>query len=151
VSFIKLTIKELQMKFSQYFTTVTREVDDREIVKCIDNAPQALRDFIREVHGEFDDCLPSDWIYEQIFYYFELLEENDNEIDNISIEADVYNHELIEWLKQPFAIGLCDDVLEEKFCDEKSLISTISMGQYIAKDTICRLVHEFIKQQGEPQ
>lgn len=136
-------------QYSQYFTSAKRVDTDKHFIKCKDEAPEELRDFIREVHFEyFEKCLPNDWIYQTILEAFENLEENN--IDDLNIEPDCYYSELYEWLGNPFAHGFCNEgLLLLDGCNAPDIYQVIGQGQALAKEEIYRAVNEFLSDQEE--
>lgn len=138
-----------QTKAYEYFGTITRLSGD--IIYCLkDDAPPVMREFLWDIHRlHFGQCPPNDWIYETVFHAFCDLYESDNNIEHTTIEADVYNHDLIEWLKEPYALEYCERWAEEAEDNARDIIKQISSGQWLAKDMIYREVHEFINKNAE--
>jgi hypothetical protein len=131
------------MKYSQYFEQKTR-VDTGNAFTCLTNeAPEDLKSLLRVTHIAFECGLPNDWLYETIFEAFESLEEND--IYDISIEADIYNNDLIEWLHNSYAIAQCDEAYEELGSEDNKLLSRIATGQSYMKELIYHMVDCFMK------
>lgn len=111
-----------------------------------DESPKDLKTLILKIHREFDSW-PNDWIYKTILEAFRELEENDNDMDSIEIEADIYNSDRYEWLGNHFAYECCDEALVNGLCEGVNNISDIIVsGQWLAKDRIYRLVHEFLNE-----
>ena len=117
-----------------------------------DNAPEWVRDAVREAHGE---RLPCDWIYKQCDYIASDIRqaivnndcEADDLADDIEVEADVYTASLTAWL--------ADDIRNIEYCDQWAdemggtgdLCAMISGGQYLAKQEIASvMVSAFINQ-----
>ena len=88
--------------------------------------------------------LGNDWIYETIHDAFLDLENDD--IENINLEADCYYNKLYDWLANPFAHGYCNEVLDEGL-DLKDIYAIIGCAQERAKDRIYRAVDDFIKEE----
>jgi len=137
-------------KIYEYFETKKRS-DGKSFVCLRDDAPPFLDEFVHGVHeGPFKCHFPNDWIYSIIAEAFRVLYEFDNDIENVTVKADIYDHELIEWLKEPYALAFCAD-WQEMCGTEKdpSVISMISNGQWHAKHTIYEAVHRFIEDNAE--
>ena len=132
--------------YSQYF--ITKKRGEEEFICLSDDKPSYLHDFIRSVHlDHFDGTLPNDWIYRIISQAFDELESNDNDIDNVSLEADPYYSSLHTWLQEPYSIRICDDYLEEFYSEggyDMGMWDLISGGQWLAKRRICDSVHLFL-------
>lgn len=138
------------MKYSQYFETAERADTNENFTRLKDNAPEILNELIQEIHGTFYNCLPNDWIYSVILEAFEAFEEN--ELDDYTIEADIYNSDVLNWLYEngnAFAIQYCNDYLEEFGTRSKEIIQFISGGQSLAKDKIYHKVNDFIQELQE--
>jgi len=116
-----------------YFENKTR--DNGESFYCLtDNAPDELRDLIRELHG---DRLPNDWVYTTAYHLFldidsntdedELFELADNLVDNSysvlllwladwhayvddSVATNVFN--MIQSAQQTMIMNMAQQVLE---------------------------------------
>lgn len=128
-------------EYYKHFERRTRS-DGSSFYALVDNAPEDLSDLIREIHHQiFGGCWANDWIYDQILDAFEDL--SNNNIDNLNIEADCYTHDLLKWLREPFALEICEEVREE-LCPNGTLTDQISWGQWFAKKRIYEAVDEFI-------
>ncbi len=130
-----------KQNYSQYFEISTRPTSDERFWKCKDNAPKELRELIHEIHKELWCGLPNDWIYEIIYRAFEDLEET--EMEQIQIEADIYNSELLKWLENSFADEFCSAVLLASCLG--SIWTVISAAQYEAKFQIYLMVDSFME------
>jgi len=136
------------MKYYQYFETKNRPSGE-EFTCLKDEAPIELKDFIFNIHHDhFFGCLPNDWIYSMVFAAFYDLEDYD--IEEITIEADVYTYDLVKWLADncnAFALEYCNEWHEEfQSSGEGNIISQIQGGLWFAKDRIYRAVSEFMKE-----
>lgn len=135
------------MDYTQYFERKTRAIYGTEFTCLTDNAPEPLRELIREIHfGCFEGCLPNDWIYETCFDAFDALKVDC--FDDCTIEGDDYTNTLIQWLNNPFALDFCDEVLNLSE-GTKTMWDVINEAQREAKWQIYYAVNEFIKEQGE--
>lgn len=139
------------MKYSQYFEVAKRADTNREFIRLKDDKPKELVDLIAKIHQRlFYGALPNDWIYSVILEAFEALEEND--LDDCTIEADIYNHDLLNWLYEngnTFAIQYCNDYLEEFGNRSNDIVQYISGGQWLSKDRIYTYVNDFILETSE--
>ncbi len=130
------------MNYSQYFETKKKH-DGSDFIGCKHDAPADLLKLIENIHfNHFDKALPSDWIYQTILEAFEELEEN-NVLDNLTLEADIYYYDLYRWFSESFAHGLCNEVIAE-FGEFKDIYQLIGAAQWKAKDIIYRAVSEFL-------
>ncbi len=130
--------------YNRYFTTKTRPGTDQDIIILIDEAPEEIKQLVQDIHMHFD-VLPNDWIYEQIDHAFDDL--SHNKLDECSFEPDCYYSELYKWFGFPFAHHLCNEALQEGYCDSpQNIYDIISMAQYLAKKQIYDFVNDFIKE-----
>ncbi len=133
--------------YSQYFETRKRD-NGKSFICCTDNAPEELRDLIRDVHlKQFEGALPNDWIYGVILEAFEALEQDARE--DINIEADPYHHDLKTWLCEPFADEFCDRAMDEGLCISGDIINAVACGQILAKEAIYDAVNAFLNPEAE--
>ncbi len=139
------------MDYAAYFVTRKRQ-DGTEYVSYAEGAPEELKEFVRRIHMDhFYGALPNDWIYKVIAEAFEGLANDD--IDNVTIEADIYTHDLLCWLYengQSFALQYCAEWLDQ-FSDNQGLdiAKQIEGGQWLAKNTIYIAVHEFLEEKKQ--
>ena len=132
-------------KYGQYFEKKQR-YDTGEVFVCLTaNAPEELREFVHSVHKQFYDCLLNHWIYYEILEAFEQLEEN--ELEDISTEADHYHSDLYKWLGEPFADEFCSEYMQD-FSTPKTIWEAIEGGQYLARTQIYSAVNDFIQEGG---
>ena len=136
-------------QYREYFTIGERilhkgtfEEKGQRFYKLVDCPPEDLKQLVRQIHKDFCDTLPNDWLYESIYDAFADLEDND--LDDINIEGDFYNSQLYEWLGQPYAHGLCNEVMTE--LQSSDIYEVIQYAQQQAKNDIYRAVDEFIKE-----
>ena len=73
----------------------------------------------------------------------EALEEND--IESLVIQENCSDIELIEWLKEPFAIRMIEEYYEEMGSDKAGIISQISNGKWFVMDKIYHMVNDFLE------
>jgi len=135
-------------KYSEYFTHKKRN-DGLDFICLVDGAPQELEKLMYSIHKDhFDYTLPDDWIYENVYDAFEALETGDD-FDSVlqSLEPDIYNVDLCEWLKCGFAQGYCNESLEES--EHKNIMQAVQAGNYRAKEVIYFAVRDFLDDQKE--
>jgi hypothetical protein len=130
--------------YSKFFTTKRRTSNNELFVCCTDEAPEQLKDLIHEIHRGLDCYFPNDWIYEVIAEAFSGLEDDD--IENVCIEADIYNADLLEWAQDGWAQGMIDEATKE-LGRPNDFIGEVSQGQWYTKDRIYHSVNEFMEKQ----
>lgn len=138
--------------YSQYFEIAQRKHNCTNFIRKTENAPKELQDFIYEIHQNAGfDCLPNDWIYRFLKEAMEEIEElgimyEESYTPLSCVEPDIYNIDLIEWLKEPYALEYCNEALELGITKGKDIIRMIGCGQYLMKDRIVTLIYEFYAQ-----
>ena len=139
-------------KYSEDFEWIERATTKEKIVHCKDDEPKELETLIFDIHHLDDlDCLPNDWVYEQIYYAFCLFEENEgNNWEDLvcEVESDPYTRNLKEWAKEPFSDNFIDDVLTGGY-EPQTNWDLLSIAQKNCKELIYREVMEFLKGQDE--
>lgn len=138
-------------KYAELFESAKRNNSDEMFVRKKTDEYEDLNELIQDIHNALHCGLPDDWIYGEIWEAFEVLEEND--IEDLSIEADCYHHQLLKWFSQcNCAPSCCDEALEEGLLEGVNEIwKIISGGQWFAKDRIYRMVYEFIQEDEEEE
>ncbi|MCP5468559.1 MAG: hypothetical protein H7A32_04745 [Deltaproteobacteria bacterium] len=124
-----------------YFKKITRD-NGEEIYTLQAGAPQELKDLVYAAHGDF---LPDDFRYETIHSALCAFADChfDEELDEIKVEADIYNHELLKWLSSNLnRIGYCDDAIVEFGLQSNDLMTLITYGQRMEIDEIVASVRE---------
>jgi len=134
---------EKKIDYTSYFTEGTR-TGGKNFVKLVDDAPIKLQELIKEIHINNFNCIPNDWIYGTILEAFSDL--TNDSLEDITIEADSYNADLLEWLSNSYAEELCNEAIEEEIWDSKNIYNLISSGQYRAKEMIYNSVNEFMQE-----
>lgn len=133
--------------YSTYFQLKERSIGDSFIILS-DDAPDELQELILDIHSDlFGLGFPSDWIYQQCYYAFDELMRDD--LENITIEADVYLYDLIKWLGEPYALELCNNVLEEHW--HRDIMHVIGIAQKQAKTLIYEAVDHFLETSEETE
>lgn len=136
--------------YGKYFVRVEHSSYKRDITKLCDDAPEELKDFVREIHLKtFDGAWPNDWIYEQLGLAFDELSEN--ELDQLNIEPDIYYSDLYAWLGNSFAPEFVGQWLEmdNQNTGSANIFDFISGGNWMAKRVIYDLVNDFINEEVE--
>lgn len=141
--------------FSKHFEYKTRT--DKTGFYCIkddSDYKDALQDFVHSIHKDlFFDCLPNDWVYEQIYNAFERLAEctceRDFEGALSDIETDIYINDLLEWAKWPIAREYITQCRQDFGWQWADLDKQIAGGQLLAIDAIYRRVWEFLDREKE--
>ena len=134
-------------KYTQYFISSTRN-DGASYLYLSDTAPVELREFVCEVHMELD-CMPNDWIYEQIHNALELAE-RDEDLTEAFVEPDCYTADLKRWTLEPFADQFLDEALEH--CEPfENYFKLLSWAQYEAIRRIYDLTATFIDEHNEEE
>lgn len=140
------------MDYRNYFKQLKRS-DGKHFITVTDDAPVELKNFIHCVHSVyFFKCLPNDWIYSIIQRAFEEL--HLDSLQDINIEADIYNHDLAYWFYNncnQYAHEYCNEWLEDCYYKDLNIdmIEIIRKAQEVAKIRIYCLVNDFIQQQKE--
>jgi hypothetical protein len=125
------------------FVSSDATVDDR-LPKDEDERCTSLA---RTAHG---DMLPDDWKYEFIREVLGAIEDA-GDLDEIELEADIYNHDLCRWLgSHGERSGYCDEAQHEGYVSEDSdMITRIQMGQYAEKREVLGLVLQYLRDEAE--
>lgn len=141
-------MKKLPRKeYAKYFQTKTRTTTQERFVCLVDEAPEDLSELVRWIHKRyFWGALPNDWIYDVIADAF--IDLNENNLDDISLESDIYNNQLADWLKEPYANEYCIQAAEE-LGEKNNIFDAIGQGQFMAKQAIYDAVNEFIQKDNE--
>ncbi len=137
------------MKYSEFFKSKTRP--DGSTFMVAHGAPSELEELIKLIHFSiFEGCLPNDWVFEIISQAFDDLEETP--FDDITLECDVYYHDLWKWFGNGFAHGFCNEAMEEGLCEGlKDIYAIIGWGQYLAKQRVYAAVDEFMNTREDGQ
>ena len=131
--------------YTKYFQIKESAIRGRFVIFS-DDAPNELQALIHDIHADlFGLSVPNDWIYQQCYYAFDELMRD--ELENITIEADVYLYDLIKWLGEPYALELCNNVLEEHW--HRDIMHVIGIAQKQAKTLIYEAVDHFLETSEE--
>lgn len=129
----------------KYFEEVKRP-NGSEFVKLVDDAPAYIKDFMWELHLEFECNFPNDWIYSVAHEAFYDMCCEGLDVDDCNIEADVYYSDLYRWMSDNrFASWCVDEAVVEGLVDASAGVDErIGAGQYFAKSRIYRCVADFL-------
>lgn len=128
------TIQELAASFSSMFEAATRTNGNKFWrVKDENNNNTALYDLIKTAHGE---RMPNDYIYLYIVEALDAISEHDD-LDDISMEADIYNRDLLAWVADHSEhVGYCDEVMGVMQGQEMDFMQIIQWAQQRQKEEI---------------
>lgn len=123
------TIQELATEVLNQFETKKRDNDEN--FECLkDGSAEWMRDLVREAH---DSSLPNDMTYSFITEALQALSDNEDLDDAmISLEPDVYNRDLLNWLASSISRAeIVNEAVEEYGLSSKNfdLMQVIGMGQ----------------------
>lgn len=118
-----------------------KRANGEEFVILKEYMSSELNELVRDIHQDLFNCGCNDWIYEQIYYAFDDLK--NDKLEDITIEADVYTHDLIQWLNNGYALELCSEVMREYHYD--SVEEALNQAQTSAKVLIYEAVNSFIE------
>lgn len=95
---------------------------------------------------------PDDWRFEFINEALSAIMDADD-FDEITLEADIYNSELTEWVgSHAYRPGYCDDASDEGLCGgDANLITRLQMGQYLEKREVLGQVLEHLREEAEAE
>jgi hypothetical protein len=147
-----MTIKERAEQYNAMFTTGTRN-DGKSFVKCTDEASEALRESIRNAHG---DKLPNDWTYGTYADLMQRVTEYDvvtiNNLEDVRSEivdsyVDIYTADLTKWLAEDIRnVYYITQALEEYGTFEDGF-KLLAMAQYLAIDEVMQEVINLLGQE----
>ena len=129
-------------EFSEHFTKIVHQETNREFYVLDDTVPPALEDLVRASHGEF---FPDDFRYEVIYSALLAFAECrlEDDLEEVRVEVDVYNHDLIRWLGSNLKrIAYCDEAQAEFGLEMADVMTLITYGQQREKDEVVDLVRE---------
>lgn len=138
-------IKATANNYLACFKHNTREATGEEFVFLPENAPQELRDAIRNAHG---DKLPNDWTYNTFADLLQKTTEYDcDSIDQledyrgeiVDSYVDIYTYQLTQWLHDEQALEYLEQA-SEGFVAEDGAWQLLARAQYLAVDEIMQHV-----------
>ncbi len=133
------TIETLAAEAVKWFELAERK-EGETYHRRKDNAPEWVRDMTHEAHGSM---LPDDWRYQFIVEALCALEADG---EDATLEADIYTHDLTNWLgSRADRIGYVDEALENGLVGtESGIVPILQLGQWTEKDEVLSLVREFL-------
>lgn len=120
------------------------EGDNAVYFQCIkENAPDWMTDLCREAH---EDMLPNDWSYSFIEDALEKLMTYE-EADEIQLEANIYNHELLEWVGSNLnRSSYVDDAMSDGY---NEFFALLTAGQMYERDAVLSCVRNWLETHDE--
>lgn len=96
--------------------------------------------------------LPDDWKYEFVNESLGAIADA-SDLDEIELEADIYNADLLRWLgshlERP---GYCDEAVSDGLVEDKAdTMTRIQCGQYLEKREVCALVLQHLRDEAEAE
>lgn len=131
-----MRLRELAESYLQYF----KQLDNTYKLQPTENIPEELKTLVHNAHDSF---LPDDYKYLYIVESLNMIVDStteDNYMEDITseIEADTYNHELLEWLNSNInRANYCDQYIEEYGeLKDVNLMERIAYGQLYEKQQV---------------
>jgi hypothetical protein len=138
------SIQTLAAEVSAMFRTETRT--DGSTFITYDDVPQWVNDM---AHAAHNDMAPDDWKFAFIVEALDALAENED-ADEVRLEADIYTHELLKWLSSNLQRpGYCDEAMQEFGGEFTDTVALISLGQYHEKNEVLGIVRSALEAQIE--
>jgi hypothetical protein len=142
-------LQALATEVLTYFETATRTSNGAEYHRTKDGAPQWVKDMCWAAH-ESGGMMPDDWRYGFIVEALGALEDNEDP-DEIAMEADIYTSELTDWLgSRADRYAFCDEAMEEFGMEWKDLENgtwtLLALGQRREKDEVLAAVRGFLEE-----
>lgn len=116
------------------------------IVRRNADTPEWVANAIYEAH---DDIMPNNWVYEVAHDAFAAIHDgvgsySDDVLTGFADSADMYNADLLNWVRDyPAASGFIDEAVSE-FGGAKDFFHSIQMGQYEARSMIFGIILEAV-------
>jgi hypothetical protein len=122
--------------------------------ECGDNEPaaKACQRLALAAHGD-GEMLPDDWRYAFINEALNAIADSSGNFEELEMEADIYNHELTEWLgshgQRP---SYCDEAVRDGLVSaDADMIARISAGQYLEKHEVLDAVLAYLREEAEAE
>jgi len=139
------TIQELANDYLNQFEIAIRIESKNKFWrrKGKDNIEDDLYTLIYDAHNEMG---PDDYTYNFIVESLDMISDSsDDELEDLYLEADIYNYELFNWLaSHSHRISYCDDAQEE-YRQENGIIGIISAGQQFEKNEVLASVRNSLE------
>lgn len=139
-----MTIQSLAKELYDDLETAQRP-NGGDFLRLKDGHPQWMQDVIRTAHS---DLMPDDWRYKFIEDACQAIIEHEDDRDSAyeSLEADIYNHDLLQWLASNLSrIGYCDDAAQDFGISDGSIINIIQWGQLSEKQETFNLLYDALE------
>lgn len=135
------TIQTLASEVSALFRTDKRN-DGSEFITYDGELSDWITAMIRAAH---DDMAPDDHKYAFVVEALDAIAEADD-VDEVSLEADIYTHGLLRWLASNLhRPGYCDQAMEDMGNEFKDTVSLISLGQWAEKNEVLSIVRSALR------
>lgn len=131
-------IQTLAKEVSSMFETKKRD-NGKEFYCLKDGAPQWVTDMVYAAHN---DMMPDDHKYDFIVEALDAIADSED-VDDITLEADVYNGDLLRWVGSHLErAGYVEDAVKEFGMDANSFefFTALSSGQYLEKQEVLNSV-----------
>lgn len=124
-----MTIQELAKKYADWFETAVGK-DDIDYLR-LKKRDENISNLIYAAH---DKMLPDDFKYRFIREALEIISES-SEIEDIQLEADIYNSDLLKWIGSDLHRGYYVDQAIDDMCDGTypGFFESLRYGQYAEK------------------
>lgn len=146
-----MSIQELAKEALQYYKlkTVTRDGQETTIWTHTDDAPEWVRKMTMKAH---EGMLPDDWKFRFVVEALEAIAYSEEGYEDEAItelEADVYNHELLDWVSSSSIRMKYVDKAVEATEWPGSLAYALALGQVDEKQEVCWIVLECLRDRLE--
>ena len=138
------TIQQLAQEYSSMFETKTRTNGEKFL--CLKDrytreVYSPINNLVREAHN---DMLPDDYKYQFILESLNAIGDS-TDIEEIQLEADIYNHELLKWVASHGDRQIyCNEVLENSDC-HPDFMQIVSCAQYMEKDEVLQITKIYLR------
>lgn len=135
-----MTIQEKAQHFRQFFEQIERK-ENEQIWIVKDGSPKYIQNMCHSAHG---DMFPDDWRYEFIVEALNVLSDNDDP-DDINLEADIYTHDLLQWLSSRLDRTSYVDEAIENYGKQETIVNDIAIGQLTEKEEVLASVRSYLE------
>lgn len=143
-------VRELAQFYSNLLVSDKRS-DGKEFLKFKETNPvtdKSCRDLAFAVHDS-GNMLPDDWRYQFLLEALDAIA-NSNDLEDIYLEADIYYHELYDWLgSHSYRSGYVDEAHEEYGTPRGDLNEQLAIGQSYEKNLVLAQVLQYLKNEVE--
>ena len=113
--------------------------------KLYEKRSKELNDLRYDIQDSLDIDGSSGWVEEIMEEAFTELGEEGIDIDNVYIEADIYDSDLISWFNVCRPVNICEEAREE-LGSEGAIMKQIAIGQWYAKNRIYHMVNDWLQE-----